>query len=134
MYNKDDPFLIFFADTVEPIYHAFDTSNTQLLFDTLGIKRYPITKKSEKTKWKMLYDQLTEVRTQKAIDVLEAIIHSQLIPIPPKVDGTDSIRILRKQCMHRRLQFNSFYSWIMHNLLLLGIFYIQMHNFQQNMA
>ena len=85
--NKEDPFLIFFADTVEPIYHALDTSNTQLLFDTLGIKRYPITKKSEKAKWKRLYDQLTEVRTRKAIDVLEAIIDSQLIPIPPKVDG-----------------------------------------------
>ena len=85
--NKEDPFLVFFADTVEPIYHALDTSNTQLLFDTLGIKRHPITKKSEKTKWKKLYNLLTEVRTQKTIDVLEAIIHSQLIPIPPKVDG-----------------------------------------------
>lgn len=85
--NKEDPFLIFFADTIESIYHALDTSNTQLLFDTLGIKRYPITKKSEKAKWKMLYDQLTEVRMQKAIDVLETIIDSQLIPIPPKVDG-----------------------------------------------
>ena len=89
--NKEDPFLVFFADMVEPIYHALDTSNTQLLFDTLGIKRYPITKKSEKTKWKSLYNQLTEVRTQKAIDVLEAIIHSQLIPIPPKVDGWYSL-------------------------------------------
>lgn len=85
--NKEDPFLIFFADTIELIYHALDTSNTQLLFDTLGIKRYPITKKSEKTKWKTLYEQLTEVRTQKAIDVLKTIIDSQLIPIPPKVDG-----------------------------------------------
>ena len=85
--NKEDPLLIFFTDTVETIYHALDTSNTQLLFDTLGIKRYPITKKSEKTKWKSLYDRLTKVRTQKAIDVLESIIHSQLIPIPPKVDG-----------------------------------------------
>ena len=85
--NKEDPFLIFFADTIESIYHALDTSNTQLLFDTLGIKRYPIAKKSEKTKWKMLYEQLTEVRTQKAIDVLKTIIDSQLIPIPPKVDG-----------------------------------------------
>lgn len=85
--NKEDPFLIFFADTIESIYHALDTSNTQLLFDTLGIKRYPITKKSEKTKWKTLYEQLTEVRTQKAIDVLKTIINSQLIPIPPKVDG-----------------------------------------------
>ncbi len=85
--NKEDPFLIFFTDTVEPIYHALDTSNTQLLFDTLGIKRYPITKKSEKTKWKNMYVQLTEVRTKKAIDVLETIIHSQLIPIPPKLDA-----------------------------------------------
>lgn len=85
--NKEDPFLIFFADMVESIYYALDTSNTQLLFETLGVKRYPITKKSEKTKWKKLYDQLTEVRTQKAIDVLEAVISSQLIPIPPKVDG-----------------------------------------------
>ena len=85
--NKEDPLLIFFTDTVETIYHALDTSNTQLLFDTLGIKRYPITKKSEKTKWKSLYDRLTKVRTQKAIDVLESIIHSQLIPIQPKVDG-----------------------------------------------
>lgn len=89
--NKEDPFLIFFTDMVEPIYHALDTSNTQLLFDTLGIKRYPITKKSEKTKWKSLYNQLTEVRTQKAIDVLETIIHSQLIPIPPKVEGWYSL-------------------------------------------
>lgn len=134
--NKEDPFLIFFADTVEPIYQALDTSNTQLLYDTLGIKRYPITKKSEKTKWKSLYNQLTTVRTQKAIDVLAAIIHSQLIPIPPKVgmDGTDSIRMLQKQCIHQRLQFNSFCSWVMNNLLLLGIFYIQTHNFQRNMA
>ena len=85
--NKEDPFLIFFVDMVESIYYALDTSNTQLLFETLGVKRYPITKKSEKTKWKKLYDQLTEVRTQKAIDVLEAVIYSQLIPIPPKVDG-----------------------------------------------
>lgn len=78
--NKEDPFLIFFADTIEPIYYALNTSNIQLLFDTLGIKRYPITKKSEKTKWKSLCNQLTEVRAQKAIDVLEAIIHSKLVP------------------------------------------------------
>ena len=85
--DKEDTFLIFFTDTVEPIYHALATSNTQLLFDTLGIKRYPITKKSEKAEWKNLYNQLTNARTQKAIDVLETIIHSRLIPIPPNVDN-----------------------------------------------
>lgn len=35
-------------DTVEPIYHALETLNMQLLFDTLGIKRYPITKNRRK--------------------------------------------------------------------------------------
>lgn len=84
--NKEDPFIIFFTDIVEQIYYALNTSNTQLLFDTLGIKRYPITKKSEKFKWKILYEQLTEARTQKAINVLETIVQSQLVPIPPEVD------------------------------------------------
>ncbi len=46
--DKEDPFLMFFMDTVEPIYKALKNSNMQLLFDTLGIKRFPIKKKSEK--------------------------------------------------------------------------------------
>lgn len=54
--DKEDPFLLFFMETVEPIYHALNTSDMQLLFDTLGIKRYPITKNDNKKschpKWK----------------------------------------------------------------------------------
>ena len=46
--EKRDPFLLFFMDIVEQIYKALNDSNMQLLFDTLGIKRVPITKKSEK--------------------------------------------------------------------------------------
>lgn len=85
--DKEDPFLLFFMDTVEPIYHALNTSNMQLLFDTLGIKRYPITKKSEKSKWRVLKDQLSEARNKKAIDVFEVINETKLIPIPPKLEG-----------------------------------------------
>lgn len=85
--NKEDPFLLFFMNTVEPVYKALCTSNTQLLFDTLDIKRYPITKKSEKTKWKKLREQLAEARTKKAIDVLELVYQTDLIPVPPKLDG-----------------------------------------------
>ena len=85
--NKEDPFLLFFMNTVEPINKALCTSNTQLLFDTLAIKRYPITKKSEKTKWHELREQLAEARTKKAIDVLELICQTDLIPMPPKLDG-----------------------------------------------
>lgn len=85
--NKEDPFLLFFMNTVEPIYKALCTSNTQLLFDTLDIKRYPITRKSEKAKWQEFRKQLAEARTQKAIDVLELVHQTDLIPIPPNLDG-----------------------------------------------
>lgn len=85
--NKEDPFLIFFMETVEPIYKALKNSNMQLLFDTLGIKRFPIKKKSEKAKWKELQQQLENARTKRAIDVFELVKQSKLIPIPPKLDG-----------------------------------------------
>ena len=74
-------------ETVEPIYHALNTSDMQLLFDILGIKRYPITKKVEKNKWKELQRQLDEARKKRAIDVFEIINRTKLIPIPPKLDG-----------------------------------------------
>ena len=85
--DKEDPFLIFFMETVEPIYKALKNSNMQLLFDTLGIKRFPIKKKSEKAKWKKLQQQLENARTKRAIDVFELVKQSKLIPIPPKLDG-----------------------------------------------
>lgn len=85
--DKNDPFLLFFMNIVEPIYEALDKSNMQLLFDTLGVKNYPITKKSEKALWKELKQILDQVRELKAIDVVKAIDDSNLIPIPPKVDG-----------------------------------------------
>ena len=77
--NKEDPFLLFFMNTVEPVYKALCTSNTQLLFDTLDIKRYPITKKSEKVKWQELREQLAEARTKKAIDVLELVDYVDVV-------------------------------------------------------
>ena len=83
--DKEDPFLIFFMETVEPIYKALKNSNMQLLFDTLGIKRFPIKKKSEKAKWKELQQQLENARTKRAIDVFELVKQSKLIPIPPKI-------------------------------------------------
>ena len=83
--DKEDPFLLFFMDTVEPIYRALETLNMQLLFEILGIKRYPITKKSEKEKWKIFQENLREAREKKAIDVIEVINEAKLIPLPPKL-------------------------------------------------
>lgn len=85
--DKEDPFLQFFMNTVEPVYKALKDSNMQMLFDTLGIKRFPIEKKSEKSEWKELKRQLDVARSKRAIDVFELIMRSKLIPIPPKLDG-----------------------------------------------
>lgn len=82
--DKDDPFLLFFMNTVEPIYKALQTSDMQLLFNTLK-KRYPITKKSEKLSWKVLAQELTKTREKRASDVLKTVIESALIPIPPQI-------------------------------------------------
>ncbi len=83
----EDPLLLFFMNVVEPIYQALDKSNMQLLFSAMGIKRYPITQKSEKTKWKILKQNLAEARNGKAIDIIRIIYDSKLIPIPPQVES-----------------------------------------------
>lgn len=85
--DKEDPFLLFFMNVVEPIYRALGASNMQLLFNTLGIKRYPITQKAEKTQWKVLNQKLEQARNKKAIDVIKTIIDSKLIPLPPQVEN-----------------------------------------------
>lgn len=84
--DKQDIFLLYFMNIVEPIYEALNKSNMQLLFDTLGVRNYPITKKSDKLKWKNLKKDLEEARRRRAIDVLNVIYESKLIPVPPKVE------------------------------------------------
>ena len=58
----------------------------QLLFDTLGIRRYPITKKADKMKWKEFKSQLEKARNGRAIDVINTIVETKLVPIPSLVD------------------------------------------------
>lgn len=52
-----------------------------------GIRRYPITKKSEKMKWKEFESQLKKAREKKAIDVVNTIVETKLVPVPSLVDG-----------------------------------------------
>lgn len=85
--DKEDPFLLFFMNTVEPIYQALETNNMQLLFDTLKIRRYPINKKNEKEKWKEFYNDLKEARKKNAINVLNAIKKSKLFSIPTNLES-----------------------------------------------
>lgn len=85
--DKEDVFLLFFMNTVEPIYKALSENNMQLLFDTLKVKRYPINRKSEKQCWKELRERLSVARSQKSIDVLKTVLDSKLIPVPQQIEG-----------------------------------------------
>lgn len=83
--DKEDIFLQFFMEILEPIYKALESSDMQLLFDTLKVKRYPITKKCEKVGWKKFHEQLMYARVQKTIDVLKVVVESELIPVPQNI-------------------------------------------------
>ena len=82
--DKEDPFLMFFMETIEPIYKALQNADIQLLFNSLR-RRYPITKKADKNKWENLKCNLSITRKERAIDVMKIIVESDLIPIPPKI-------------------------------------------------
>lgn len=84
--EKEDAFLLFFMNIVEPIYKALSENNMQLLFDTLKVKRYPINRKSEKQCWKELRERLSVARSQKSIDVLKTVLDSKLIPVPQQIE------------------------------------------------
>lgn len=83
--EKDDIFLNFFIEIVEPIVKAFSDNNISLLFETLKRKRVPIRKKSEKIEWQNLNKSIQEARKKKAIDVLKIIVESEVIPVDNKI-------------------------------------------------
>lgn len=84
--DKEDIFLNFFMQILEPIYKALEDSNMQLLFDTLKLKRYPIERKSDKEKWKKFHEQLAKARNKKAINVMNIVVEYGLIPVPQNVN------------------------------------------------
>lgn len=85
--DKEDIFLMFFMEMIEPIYRALEETDMQLLFDTLKLKRYPIQTKADKEKWKVFYEKLSQVRKQKTVDVLKVVIESGLISVPPNISA-----------------------------------------------
>lgn len=89
--DEEDVFLIFFKDVVEPVYRALCESDHAGLFEALGVKRYPINKKSDKIRWHELRRSLESARSSKAIDVINAVVGSGLVPIPPKIEGWMSL-------------------------------------------
>ena len=86
--NEEDEILMFFMNTVEPIFKALKLNDMQLLFESLGIRRYPINTKFQKREWATLKDKLETARNGSAHDVLIVLMKSKLVPMPPTVIDT----------------------------------------------
>lgn len=84
--GEEDAFLLFFKDVVEPVYSALCESDHAGLFEALGAKRYPISKKSDKIRWHDLRRLLESARNSKAFDVINVVVESGLVPIPPNIE------------------------------------------------
>lgn len=89
--DKDDDFLMFAMDKIEPILQALKSNDTALLFDKLGVKRYPVNRKEQKKQWQNFKTNLIAARNNSAIDVLKCVIESNLIPIPKQIDDLVSL-------------------------------------------
>ncbi len=90
--DEEDDFVLFFKDTVEPLYSALENNNITELYDVLKNDRKPIIKKSQKKQWVELRKKLNESREKKIGDVISLCIeYSSIIPIPPKVSATYNI-------------------------------------------
>ena len=85
--DKEDPLLIFLMDKVEPIMLAMRESKMSLLFEVLGVKHYPITKKSQKKQWKALLNDYESNKDKSVRDIIKIIIESGLIPVPSQVEN-----------------------------------------------
>ena len=84
--DKDDPHLLFFENVVEPVFFALNHNDMQILFQALGIVRQPITSKAEKKRWLSFLNQLTTARNNSIQNVIECIVLSKLIPVPPQIE------------------------------------------------
>ena len=82
--DESDEFVNFFVYIIEPAFEALRNQNIHLLRDIL-IKFNPIKDKKSKLLWRKFKDEITEARTQKAIDVIRVIEKYQLIPLPESV-------------------------------------------------
>lgn len=85
--GAEDEFLKFFMEIVEPIYNSLQTGNMNQLLDAIKRRRAPVGTKSDKGKWASLKDELDIARKGRAIDVLNVVKDSGLVPMPPKVVG-----------------------------------------------
>ena len=84
--DKTDPFLVFFMEKAELIFNGLEQSKTNLIFDALGIKQYPINTIADKKKWNDFHVQFKSARHKTVKDVLDVLKKSKLMTFPDSIE------------------------------------------------
>jgi len=84
--DKTDPFLVFFMEKAEIIFNGLELNKTNLIFDALGIKQYPINTIADKKKWNDFHLQFKTARHETVKDVLDVLKKGKLMTFPDLID------------------------------------------------
>lgn len=106
--DKEDSVFLFVMEKVEPIFNALQNGDMLLLFETLGVKQYPILKKIQKKQWRKYADELVECRNKTVYDVLKVTVDSKLIPVPTVIENVLSNYINQPEMVYENITVKQF--------------------------
>jgi len=89
--SKEDPYIEFFVDHLEPACRAFETRNYGSMFAFLGYSSPPIRSIADKRSWSRAMEKLIQVRLRGTIaDVLEFVESSKTLRAPERLSILDA--------------------------------------------
>lgn len=112
--EADDKYMVFFRDTVEPVYNAIRNRDMAKLYEAIGIKRVPVESKKQKKVWIDCADKLEIARKGTIFDVVKCVIENGMIPYPPEFGKMVACFETGEEYLHHKkpisLLYNTSYS------------------------
>lgn len=110
--DGQDCYLIFFQNTVEPLFSALLESKLTKVYDALGSDNYPIQSKNQKQKWVKLKEELEKARNKTIADVMDVIINATgiKIPVPLKVQENHRAYLTNPESIYANATIGEFYN------------------------
>ena len=85
--KKEDPYIAFFVDVLEPVVNAFENKQYGKMFEVLDMRTVKIKSHGDKLKWKSNIDNLINLRTNGTIgEVLSYLMQSKSPRLPDKIE------------------------------------------------
>lgn len=114
--KKNDPYIKFFLDILEPSILAFNEKNFGNVFQILGQKNPNLKCQSDKGKWAKHFDELTDIRQTSTIqNCLNKIKEANILSLPSSIQKNETkfAEILSKtqeEKTDKEIEFQSKYS------------------------